>query len=75
VALPIPRELMTLDEWDALPEDNSAHNELQEGVLVVSPKSARRHQRALVRHASQMPFEMRIDIDALLDVRPHRSEG
>jgi hypothetical protein len=25
VALPIPRGLMTLDEWDALPEDKSAH--------------------------------------------------
>jgi Uma2 family endonuclease len=48
VALPIPRELMTLDEWDALPEDNSAHYELQEGVLVVSPKPARGHQRAVL---------------------------
>lgn len=30
MALPIPRELMTLDEWAALPEDDSAHYELQE---------------------------------------------
>jgi Uma2 family endonuclease len=48
VALPIPRELMTLDEWDALPEDNSAHYELQEGVLVVSPKPARGHQTGVL---------------------------
>ncbi|TWF78548.1 Uma2 family endonuclease [Pseudonocardia hierapolitana] len=54
MALPIPRELMTLDEWDALPEDNSAHYELQEGVLVVSPKPARKHQRALLRLAPRM---------------------
>jgi Uma2 family endonuclease len=54
VALPIPRELMTLDEWDALPEDNSAHYELQEGVLVVSPKPARGHQRAVLLLGMQM---------------------
>jgi Uma2 family endonuclease len=47
MATPIPRGLMTLEEWDALPEDNSAHYELQEGVLVVSPKPARRHQMAM----------------------------
>jgi Uma2 family endonuclease len=45
---------MTLDEWDALPEENSAHYELQEGVLVASPKWGKRHQAALVRLASQM---------------------
>jgi Uma2 family endonuclease len=58
VALPIPRELMTLAEWDALPEDNSAHYELQEGVLVVSPKPARRHQLAVTRLASQMERQL-----------------
>jgi Uma2 family endonuclease len=67
VALPIPRELMTLDQWDALPEDNSAHYELQEGVLVVSPKPARRHQRALVRLASQMERQLPPDWEVLPD--------
>jgi Uma2 family endonuclease len=67
VALPIPRELMTLDEWDALPEDNSAHYELQEGVLVVSPKPARRHQRALMRLASQMERQLPPDWEVLPD--------
>jgi Uma2 family endonuclease len=67
VALPIPRELMTLDAWDALPEDNSAHYELQEGVLVVSPKPARRHQRALVRLASQMGRQVPPDWEVLPD--------
>jgi Uma2 family endonuclease len=67
VALPIPRELMTLDEWDALPEDNSAHYELQEGVLVVSPKPARRHQRALMRLASQMERQLSPDWEVLPD--------
>jgi Uma2 family endonuclease len=67
VALPIPRELMTLDEWDALPEDHSAHYELQEGVLVVSPKPARRHQRALVRLASQMEAQLPSEWEVLPD--------
>jgi Uma2 family endonuclease len=47
VAMPFPRGLLSLDDWDALPEDSSAHYELQEGVLVVSPKPARRHQIAM----------------------------
>lgn len=67
MALPIPRELMTLDQWDALPEDSSAHYELQEGVLVVSPKSARRHQRALVRLAAQMEWQLPPEWEALPD--------
>jgi hypothetical protein len=110
VALPIPRELMTLDDWDALPEDDSAHYELQEGVLVVSPKPARTHQKAGIPNYGVVdldpprptitaftlaapgdgyaesrtgsgelvvaePFEVRIDIDGLIDRRPNRSEG
>jgi Uma2 family endonuclease len=67
VALPIPRELMTLDEWDALPEDNSAHYELQEGVLVVSPKPAKRHQLAVARLASQMEHQLPVEWDVVPD--------
>jgi Uma2 family endonuclease len=66
VALPVPRELMTLDEWDALPEDNSAHYELQEGVLVASPRWGIRHQAALVRLASQMHPHLPPDYDLVL---------
>jgi Uma2 family endonuclease len=47
MATPIPRGLLTLEDWDALPEDDSAHYELQEGVLVVSPSPARGHQLAM----------------------------
>ena len=67
MALPIPRELMTLDEWDALPEDNSAHYELQEGVLVVSPKPAKRHQLAVARLASQMEHQLPVEWDVVPD--------
>jgi Uma2 family endonuclease len=65
VALPIPRELMTLDEWDALPEDTSAHYELQEGVLVVSPKPAKRHQLAVTRLAAQMERQLPLGWEAV----------
>ncbi|WP_459721002.1 Uma2 family endonuclease [Actinophytocola sp. KF-1] len=43
---PWPDHLLTLEEWDALPEDTSRHYELAEGVLVVAPRPAPHHQRA-----------------------------
>jgi Uma2 family endonuclease len=45
---PWPDHLLTLEEWDALPEDNSRHYELAEGVLVVSPRAASLHNLAMV---------------------------
>jgi hypothetical protein len=35
--MPGPDHLLTLAEWDALPEDTSRHYELAEGVLVGRP--------------------------------------
>jgi hypothetical protein len=49
MATPLPRRLLTLADWEALPEDNSTHYELQEGVLVASPRPARPHQKALAQ--------------------------
>jgi Uma2 family endonuclease len=54
MATPLPRGLLTLADWEALPEDNSAHHELQEGVLVASPRPAKPHQKALVFLAAQL---------------------
>ena len=42
-----PDHLLTLEEFDQLPEDNSRRYELQEGVLQVSPKAAGFHQFVL----------------------------
>lgn len=53
-ALPWPDHLLTLDEWIALPQDNSHRYELAEGVLIVSPRSASKHQRAMWRMAAQL---------------------
>ena len=44
---PWPDHLLSIDEWIALPEDNSRHYELVEGVLVVGPRPPTGHQRAL----------------------------
>ncbi|GAA0229770.1 Uma2 family endonuclease [Saccharothrix mutabilis subsp. mutabilis] len=41
-----PDHLLTLEEWDALPEDESHHVELVEGVLLGAPKPAPKHQFA-----------------------------
>jgi Uncharacterized protein conserved in cyanobacteria len=67
VAMPIPRGLMTLEEYDALPEDNSAHYELQEGVLVVSPRAIRKHQAALLMLAMQIHRQLPPGWQVLID--------
>ena len=47
-----PDHLLTLPEFDELPEDNSRRYELQEGVLQVTPKAAGFHQFVLTRLSS-----------------------
>ena len=44
----IPHSVTTLDEFFALPEDNSSRHELLDGVYVVSPNPTLRHQRAVM---------------------------
>jgi hypothetical protein len=39
-AVAFPDHLLTLEEFTQLPEDNSRHYELQEGVLIVRPRAA-----------------------------------
>lgn len=46
-ALPYdPNHYYTVEEFAALPEDPSAHYELQDGVIIVSPKAAKEHMFA-----------------------------
>lgn len=70
MAMPLhdPGSLMTLDEWMALPEDNTYQYELQEGVLLVSPRPASRHQQAAYRLARQLDDQLPSGWDFLLDV-------
>lgn len=42
-----PDHLLSLEEFEQLPEDNSRRYELQEGVLHVTPKAASLHQRVV----------------------------
>jgi Uma2 family endonuclease len=44
--MPWPDDLLTLDDWDALPEDISRRFELVDGVLQMSPKPTSPHQAA-----------------------------
>lgn len=62
-----PDHLLTLDEWDALPEDNSRHYELVEGVLVVSPPPILLHQWAVWELASQLQRQLPAGSTALTD--------
>ncbi|WP_194832192.1 Uma2 family endonuclease [Nocardia sp. XZ_19_369] len=52
--MPWPDHLLTLEDWIALPEDNSRSYELVEGFLVVSPRPVSMHQRAIWRLAAQL---------------------
>ncbi|MCE7007948.1 Uma2 family endonuclease [Kibdelosporangium philippinense] len=59
-----PDHLLSLADWDALPEDNSRQYELAEGVLQVSPRPVHNHQWAiselLYQLRSQLPAELRV---------------
>ncbi len=52
----------------ALPEDNSYRYELQEGILLVSPRPTSRHQQAACRLARQCDEQLPSGWDFLLDV-------
>jgi Uma2 family endonuclease len=74
MATPLHRSLMTLEEFVALPEDNSARYELQEGILVVSPRSTRPNQLAAQRLSNQLDAQLPDEWESVLDfeviVRP-----
>lgn len=59
---------MTLDEWTALPEDNTYRYELQEGVPLVSPRPSPQHQQAAYRLARQFDDQLPAGWDFHLDV-------
>lgn len=65
-SLHLPK-LLSLDDWDALPEDNGAHVELQEGVLIVTPRPLRPHARAAFRIAKQLDNQLPDDLEAIIE--------
>ncbi|MGH3772878.1 MAG: hypothetical protein ACRDRW_16055 [Pseudonocardiaceae bacterium] len=63
-----PGSLLTLEEWVALPGDNTHRYELQEGVLLVSPRPGRRHQLAAQRLSRQLDEQLPADWESVLDL-------
>lgn len=73
-AVGFPDHLLTLEEFIQLPEDNSRHYELQEGVLIVSPRPTPLHQQVMVHLAMalyhQLPPEWRAVVDTEVVIQP-----
>jgi Uma2 family endonuclease len=62
---PWPDHLLTLEEWDALPEDAHWHCELAEGVLTMVPPPAALHQLAMHQLATELNDQLPKDLVAL----------
>lgn len=68
-ALPFdPRHYYTVDEFAALPEDTSAHFELQDDVIVVSPRPAPLHTRVQTRLIAQLDRQVVRDLVLLGEI-------
>lgn len=65
---PWPDHLLSLAEWDALPEDTSRHYELAEGVMFVTPRPVPRHQLAAYHLCRQLMDQLPDELCPLLDV-------
>lgn len=53
-----PDHLLSLDEWDELPEDVSRKFELVEGMLQMSPRPAAEHQHVIMSLGGQLNAQL-----------------
>lgn len=67
-AAPWPDHLLTVAEWDALPQDTSRCYELVAGVLLVVPRPAPLHQRAMLQLCHQIDPQLPAELTVLPDV-------
>lgn len=68
-ALPYdPHHYYTVDEFAALPEDTSAHYELQDGVIIMGPKPAREHMFVSFKLAGQIDLQLPRDLCVLGEI-------
>lgn len=67
-ALPWPDHLVTLDEWEALPEETRFGIEVVEGVLIVAPRPLSFHQRAINRLCYWLDEQLPARLSALSEV-------
>lgn len=65
---PWPDHLLSLAEWDALPEDNTRHYELAEGAMFVTPRPVPSHQRAAFRLCHQLDVGLPVELTPLPEV-------
>jgi Uma2 family endonuclease len=63
-----PGHLMSLEEWDALPPDGAHRYELAEGILIVAPRPALRHQRVTSRLSVWLDEQLPDHLTALSEV-------
>jgi hypothetical protein len=63
-----PIHVLTLAEWDALPEDSAHRVELVEGLLLVAPQPLTFHQRVAVRITTALDVQLPPDLTALAGV-------
>jgi Uma2 family endonuclease len=68
MAVSWPDHLLSLDEWALLPPDSTRRFELVEGVLLVTPRPALLHQRAMIRLATTLDAQLPPDLCAIGDV-------
>jgi Uma2 family endonuclease len=63
-----PGHPYTVDEFTALSEDNSLRYELQEGLLIVSPRPAKPHMRIVMQLGVQLSPQLPPELDVLPEV-------
>lgn len=63
-----PDHLLSMADWDALPEDNTHRYEVAEGVLQVSPRPVSNHQWAVSELILQLQPQLPANLRALPDV-------
>ncbi|MBP2330037.1 Uma2 family endonuclease [Kibdelosporangium banguiense] len=68
MAAPWNDHLLTLEEYDELPYDNSRHYELHEGVLIVTPRAIPLHQKVAYHLEKALDAQLPYDWDVFNDV-------
>lgn len=63
-----PNHPITLEEWEALPEDSANKLEVAEGMLVMSPRPPSRHQKAGMRLGTRFDEQLPQHLTGLTDV-------
>lgn len=63
-----PNQLLTLEEWDALPAEDGVRHELLEGLVVMTPVPVSLHQRAAMRLGYRLDQQVPVELTAISEV-------